>query len=720
MNTMATISNVATANSASASPSTKVATHQMPQHHQNVQHQVQTQVLVRLDNSKTHVLNFPPTYRFGVTNDDILTRLSKTTHIPKYMLRLQTRSITQDQQKQQQWFASAYTFRPILGGKGGFGTLLKGQSKQAGAKQTLDFGACRDLHGRRLRHVNDELKLRRWREAVQRRDKDGGIIDVEKEMEELRTASGVRNWHLMVPSWGAGEISGKSRYREERKMRREVEAMAREQKMARERVEGRKRERDKVMVDYAAIGRERALAEERKLGQSILEGLKKRRKRNFNDGHGYEDDDFGKKRDQDYDHYDDDGDERLFSSPMPTNASYLCTLSGDIVVGEDEINETQSSSAAAPEKTGMRSTMIQSKSEFGTAAILLDPEKQLQAPKPHGLYYEITIETGGIAQIGWGFINILTSKTVGGSGAVEVLPSTGKDTFLPNSDTGDGVGDDAFSYGFDGCRQKIFHNGKELPYGREKNAQSSWKKGDVIGCLYNFSDGSISFAVNGIDFGVAFENVIGGSSSNGSTKDGNTKRLLFPVLSLNEDEIIGMNIGPSFHHCPANFVGVSDLINKTRRSDDQQHQHQTPSSAGDESGKGKTQILESPPPPRTSSLKEEGSLYTTSMIGGIVLPPPPTASQSTISTSSSKNNDKEDNPKDDKTRKGGEEPIDLDSFTSALHMEFLGMERLKAELFRLGLKCGGSLTERANRLFSIKGVARDQIPKKLRGKNFKL
>ena len=43
-------------------------------------------------------------------------------------------------------------------GKGGFGTLLKGQSKQAGAKTTLDFGACRDLSGRRLRHVNDEIK----------------------------------------------------------------------------------------------------------------------------------------------------------------------------------------------------------------------------------------------------------------------------------------------------------------------------------------------------------------------------------------------------------------------------------------------------------------------------------------------------------------------------------------------------------------------------------
>lgn len=83
----------------------------------------------------------------------------------------------------------------IRGGKGGFGTLLKGQSKQAGAKQTLDFGACRDLSGRRLRHVNDEIKLRKWRELQAKRER-GEDVD---ELEALKTPSGIRNWHLMVP-----------------------------------------------------------------------------------------------------------------------------------------------------------------------------------------------------------------------------------------------------------------------------------------------------------------------------------------------------------------------------------------------------------------------------------------------------------------------------------------------------------------------------------------
>ena len=82
----------------------------------------------------------------------------------------------------------------IRGGKGGFGTLLKGQSRQAGAKLTTDFGACRDLQGRRLRHVNDEIKLRKWREMEKRKQAGEEVPD-----DELwKTPSGLYNWHLMT------------------------------------------------------------------------------------------------------------------------------------------------------------------------------------------------------------------------------------------------------------------------------------------------------------------------------------------------------------------------------------------------------------------------------------------------------------------------------------------------------------------------------------------
>ena len=48
----------------------------------------------------------------------------------------------------------------LLGGKGGFGAMLR----TAGARgvKTTNFDACRDLNGRRLRHVNAEARLREW------------------------------------------------------------------------------------------------------------------------------------------------------------------------------------------------------------------------------------------------------------------------------------------------------------------------------------------------------------------------------------------------------------------------------------------------------------------------------------------------------------------------------------------------------------------------------
>lgn len=49
------------------------------------------------------------------------------------------------------------------------------------------------------------------------------------------------------------------------------------------------------------------------------------------------------------------------------------------------------------------------------------------------------------------------------------------------------------------------------------------------------------------------------------------------------------------------------------------------------------------------------------------------------------------------------------AFTSAAEMELLGLEKLKGALTALGLKCGGTLQERAARLFSVRGLAKEQI-----------
>ncbi|PSS03943.1 hypothetical protein CEY00_Acc19777 [Actinidia chinensis var. chinensis] len=94
----------------------------------------------------------------------------------------------------------------LRGGKGGFGSLLRGAGTKAGQKKTNNFDACRDMSGRRLRHVNVEKKLEEWKaEAEERRlekiaedfikkkvkavKKGGGSGDAEKYVQKYREDS---------------------------------------------------------------------------------------------------------------------------------------------------------------------------------------------------------------------------------------------------------------------------------------------------------------------------------------------------------------------------------------------------------------------------------------------------------------------------------------------------------------------------------------------------
>lgn len=60
-----------------------------------------------------------------------------------------------------------------------------------------------------------------------------------------------------------------------------------------------------------------------------------------------------------------------------------------------------------------------------------------------------------------------------------------------------------------------------------------------------------------------------------------------------------------------------------------------------------------------------------------------------------------------------DEPLDFEKYNSAKELEALGLERLKTELQRRGLKCGGTLPERAARLFLLKTIPFDKLPKKV-------
>ncbi|CBJ31751.1 conserved unknown protein [Ectocarpus siliculosus] len=63
--------------------------------------------------------------------------------------------------------------------------------------------------------------------------------------------------------------------------------------------------------------------------------------------------------------------------------------------------------------------------------------------------------------------------------------------------------------------------------------------------------------------------------------------------------------------------------------------------------------------------------------------------------------------------------LDLKKFHDADELRALGMDRLKEALQAIGLKCGGTLEQRADRLFSVKGKKPEEIDQKLKAKGKK-
>jgi hypothetical protein len=104
-------------------------------------------------------------------------------------------------------FLTAMYRGAILGGKGGFGANLRAAGRTAGKKSTTDFGLCRDLQGRRLRDVNNEIRLKTWLapSEVARREQLGS------DYKELKGEGGLNGWFLGVPSWADGVGGGKSK-----------------------------------------------------------------------------------------------------------------------------------------------------------------------------------------------------------------------------------------------------------------------------------------------------------------------------------------------------------------------------------------------------------------------------------------------------------------------------------------------------------------------------
>ncbi|XP_033754657.1 RING finger and SPRY domain-containing protein 1-like [Pecten maximus] len=84
-------------------------------------------------------------------------------------------------------------------------------------------------------------------------------------------------------------------------------------------------------------------------------------------------------------------------------------------------------------------------------------------------YYEVTVITDGVMQIGW---------------------ATKDSSFLNHE--GYGIGDDEYSMAYDGCRQLIWYNAESKTHGH-----SCWKPGNTVGLLLNLEEKELTFSLNG-------------------------------------------------------------------------------------------------------------------------------------------------------------------------------------------------------------------------------
>lgn len=125
------------------------------------------QFFVRLLDGKPLTLTFSSPSAYG---DQIKQRIFEHTKIPTHLQRLICGGYQiSDGSVISQPDATVNLVLSLRGGKGGFGSLLRGNGTKAGQKKTNNFDACRDMSGRRLRHVNAEKRLEEWKEGEEER-----------------------------------------------------------------------------------------------------------------------------------------------------------------------------------------------------------------------------------------------------------------------------------------------------------------------------------------------------------------------------------------------------------------------------------------------------------------------------------------------------------------------------------------------------------------------
>ncbi|EQC28978.1 hypothetical protein SDRG_13315 [Saprolegnia diclina VS20] len=495
---------------------------------------MRTQLLVELVPQRSTVcLSFE---HANVTLDDVKTRLQVDQELPTDAFRfLHGTQLLDGLVPHAPSVIRAVLAHGLLGGKGGFGAMLRSQGKGAGQKPTTDFGACRDLSGRRLRHVNQEIAIQKWNDEEQireQRKRDG--VD-ERELPPEETPSGIAGWHLNTPAWaeGFGKKKGSKTKRKrntimcnnwlqararstppedaprwwgcprgrncnfahgEIELRGEELTLYKQQKK-----DEAQRQKDEALATYLHPVAPTVL--ETDVNDAFAAGLRKRRA--LQQAHAEQ------KQALETQMVYAPGETR-WATAASTAGAWLVPLNGNVVVAQGT-PETDAS--------------VLGQGTFGTATVFGCALHSGQ------WYYEVELGTAGIMQLGW----------------ADAM-------FEADDDEGDGVGDHVASWAYDGHRRLKWTNGDSTAYG------DSWAPGDVIGCLLDLDARTVSFSRNGTSLGVAFDDIPAATPASDSTLGG-----FYPAVSLEANERLLLNIGDRpFLHCPEKYNPVLQALVKAK------------------------------------------------------------------------------------------------------------------------------------------------------------
>eukprot|EP00633_Aureoumbra_lagunensis_P011780 CAMPEP_0197327140 /NCGR_PEP_ID=MMETSP0892-20130614/2466_1 /TAXON_ID=44058 ORGANISM="Aureoumbra lagunensis, Strain CCMP1510" /NCGR_SAMPLE_ID=MMETSP0892 /ASSEMBLY_ACC=CAM_ASM_000538 /LENGTH=481 /DNA_ID=CAMNT_0042821719 /DNA_START=1 /DNA_END=1447 /DNA_ORIENTATION=- len=394
----------------------------------------------------------------------------------------------------------------LMGGKGGFGAMLRSMGRSSGGQKTTDFGACRDLKtGQRLRHLNDEISLDRWHQARKRKEEVKSSphvpswIDapnVRKTKKEIRDAAASRDW------------------REEERLAKESGAQLRT-------FVGRVTMIDTVRFGFCVVDSECYVpwssnandsddwSKNLRIGDKLqIDAVFKQKGRN--QWAAYKAVRINK-------------DSRANASISTKDSRANASLSTKETLLPDPEDAVAQGLRVLKEKKKIKKTKPQQKnlsnmkilngmahldnfcargaSDFPTIAI------DIQISNCGKWFYCVRLRTSGIFQIGWAMHNF-----TGG-----------------NEQNGDGVGDDQLSFAYDGCRGLAF-NGPDSAkaYGDQ---DQSWQANDYICAFLDLDERQIRFSHNGKDLGLAFQ------YTHGLNDDINSVSF-FPAFSLEDEEAL--------------------------------------------------------------------------------------------------------------------------------------------------------------------------------------